>query len=543
MTTFQAYFGPHTQIYTNEINFDWTRVGVTRPDLTQQVIKLQQRRILIPVTPKVKNKKGEFETIQDRALGELRNALEKALSRFEKRPPKFQENCHTNILHVHSCFNRAIKNLHSYCWEYQNSPKVTISPKVTKIPTVPKVPTVSKVPVPKPPFTVPPKTWNVVESVPRAWSLLKSTPKEKTGLLTKLDNVKYNRSNDIGIGSSRYNNKIFTTSKGGSSSSGLNNSLSITSRKGKIVSSQTNKPLVGDALEFPIIIDCDDEKHFKDGDREFPILLDSDDDDNKDFHVLAFDKNEFKSVKVEDDSLGDFIPVEPLTLSDLNEPERVFIRGDYASNEFYDLEAINSQGVRNLQGRRNFLVGTNLLQSVKKLKHGDIGYIKDLRTDLPPIPLITDETFYAMATGYHSFNEQWEALEFLGDRVLTSCLLKFAKKRYESKYCSKEIRKSVSVMATNKILAAYTVTLGLHNLNHMDFPVIVKLHADAFEAYFGAYYLAVGEPETCSYLEILMTPLFDLIVEHIASGNAISSTCDIASKYFSMPWMVGDRLK
>ncbi|CAG8787054.1 25906_t:CDS:1, partial [Racocetra persica] len=40
-----------------------------------------------------------------------------------------------------------------------------------------------------------------------------------------------------------------------------------------------------------------------------------------------------------------------------------------------------------------------------------------------------------------------------------------------------------------------------------------KRIADAFEAYFGAYYLVCGELPTCIYLDSLMTPLLDLILE------------------------------
>ncbi|CAG8803389.1 10545_t:CDS:2, partial [Racocetra persica] len=320
------------------------------------------------------------------------------------------------------------------------------------------------------------------------------------------------------VASSSRSKKPLTVSNDVATSSRFNNGLCAMSRKGNLDSPQTNNVLTGNALEFPIIIDCDDDdRDFQSGDRESPIVLDSD--DEKDLHLkrksLPNDhagpsNKKLKSVKVEDDTFGEFIPIEPITLSDLNTPQRDFLRSYDKSTTIHGKSTtIYEKGVTNL------------------------------RTDLPPIPPIDDPCLAKMAVGYHSHNDQWETLEFLGDRVLTSCLLKLAKSRYGSKYCSKEISKSVSVMATNKILAAYTVTLGLQELNGMEFPVIIKLHADAFEAYFGAYYLACGELATCVYLENLMTPLFDLIVAHIASGNSITSTCDIASKYFSMPWIHG----
>ncbi|CAG8746025.1 14802_t:CDS:2, partial [Racocetra fulgida] len=75
------------------------------------------------------------------------------------------------------------------------------------------------------------------------------------------------------------------------------------------------------------------------------------------------------------------------------------------------------------------------------------------------------------------------------------------------------IRQSVQIMECNKILAAYTWTIRFHELNDMKFRQIKKLHADAFEAYLGAYYLNYGESATCRYLKDLMIPLFDLVIE------------------------------
>ncbi|CAG8673439.1 14222_t:CDS:1, partial [Dentiscutata heterogama] len=143
MTTTQAYFGPYTQIYTNETNFEWNRVGFLRPDLTQQVLKLQQKRVVLPVTSKAERpkKEQEFLSIQNRALGELKNALEIALSRFDRCPPMFKNDVdNMSIAHVRSCFDRAIKNLHSYCYEYQNSPKAPNAPK-SSFTVPPKAPT------------------------------------------------------------------------------------------------------------------------------------------------------------------------------------------------------------------------------------------------------------------------------------------------------------------------------------------------------------------------------------------------------------------
>ncbi|CAG8697304.1 45052_t:CDS:2 [Gigaspora margarita] len=124
-----------------------------------------------------------------------------------------------------------------------------------------------------------------------------------------------------------------------------------------------------------------------------------------------------------------------------------------------------------------------------------------------------------LKNGYRSNNVIWEKLEYLGDRVLTSCLLKISGPRYLNKYQAKDIFKGVTNIVTNKILAAYSITLSLDRMNDMKFLAVKKYHADAFEAYFGAYYLASGELATCQYLESLMTPLLDIILEGINAGQ------------------------
>ncbi|CAG8683299.1 16101_t:CDS:2 [Racocetra fulgida] len=144
---------------------------------------------------------------------------------------------------------------------------------------------------------------------------------------------------------------------------------------------------------------------------------------------------------------------------------------------------------------------------------------KNMREDLPKIPIIYDLLFGRIATGYHSNNESWEILEYLEDIV------------YEPKH----IEMGVKSIATNKSLAAYSLVLGLHKLNQMKFLAVNKRIADAFEAYFGAYYLVYGELLTCIYLDSLMTPLLDLILEGTKSSKFdIKYLYEIASQYFSM---------
>ncbi|KAF0558418.1 ribonuclease 3 [Gigaspora margarita] len=169
----------------------------------------------------------------------------------------------------------------------------------------------------------------------------------------------------------------------------------------------------------------------------------------------------------------------------------------------------------------------NEVNSKKLLKNAII----NKREDLPALPIISDEYFSKIAVGYRSNNVIWERLEYLGDRVLTSCLLKISGPRYLNKYQAKDIFKGVTNIVTNKILAAYSITLGLDRMNDMKFLAVKKYHADAFEAYFGAYYLASGELATCQYLESLMTPLLDIILEGINAGqNNVEDSYQIASR-------------
>ncbi|CAG8679577.1 5605_t:CDS:1, partial [Dentiscutata heterogama] len=132
----------------------------------------------------------------------------------------------------------------------------------------------------------------------------------------------------------------------------------------------------------------------------------------------------------------------------------------------------------------------------------------------------------------------WETLEFLGDRVLTYCLFKITGPKYLKDHYADTIGLSIRRITTNKILAAYSIKLGIHESNGMTCSEIKKRHADALEAYFGAYYLTDGEIATCRYLDDLMTPLLDLIIDGIASGNkGIDNSYKIAAEYFAMPWI------
>ncbi|CAG8675252.1 25762_t:CDS:2 [Dentiscutata erythropus] len=190
-----------------------------------------------------------------------------------------------------------------------------------------------------------------------------------------------------------------------------------------------------------------------------------------------------------------------------------------------------SQAENNPRKRKNIWKKS---KNAKKAK----SVARSLRQELPPVPRIQDSLFNKMATSRQLYKESWEALEFVGDRVITSCLLKIAEQKYIKRHTASIIRLCVRNIATNKILAAYCLTLGIEKLNEMTSLKIKKRHADAFEAYFGSYYLVNGELATCIYLDNLMTPLLNLIIEGVASGNKKPMDAfKIASNYFELEWI------
>ncbi|CAG8797244.1 1724_t:CDS:2, partial [Dentiscutata erythropus] len=158
------------------------------------------------------------------------------------------------------------------------------------------------------------------------------------------------------------------------------------------------------------------------------------------------------------------------------------------------------------------------------------------KTDLEKLPLIEVRHLADIAIGFKEHRLQWEQFEYLEDSVLEHCLSKIARGRYLLDYSVEVIQWAVTAMATNKILAAYAVTLGLPKLNNMRFQTIKKLHADSFEAYIRAYYLFCREKPTCIYLYKLMVPLFDLFIREATAYN-LNHLYNIAAGYFSMLWI------
>ncbi|RHZ89797.1 hypothetical protein Glove_10g24 [Diversispora epigaea] len=182
----------------------------------------------------------------------------------------------------------------------------------------------------------------------------------------------------------------------------------------------------------------------------------------------------------------------------------------------------------------DFKPGYEYYESNRIDRNRVITLLTNMRTDLPPLPPIDDYYWEKLAIGFKDHRLHWEKLEWLGDRVLMVCVLRFANRRYLRETRLKLIRDISILMVTNKILAAYSLTLKLDQLNKMNFYIVRKIHADAFETYFGAYYLAYGEDATTNYLEQLMGPLFDILYY----TNEDISKIKLAAAYFSMPWLV-----
>ncbi|CAG8734861.1 13273_t:CDS:2, partial [Dentiscutata erythropus] len=214
-------------------------------------------------------------------------------------------------------------------------------------------------------------------------------------------------------------------------------------------------------------------------------------------------------------------PVESLNISVREQKENNETSEDWkqksgdSCNKYTQQENKNKLSAKDQVKRYKKKCGKRKSQIIVKLP------TENLRTDLEIIPTIGVSLFAKLATGYVKYRPQWEMFEYLGDSVLEHCLLKIAKGKYLVNYSVEAIELGVKVMATNKVLAAYTITTGLHKLNCMEFLEIKKLHADAFEAYIGTYYIACGEQATCNYLEKLMSPLFDAIMQEAESNKDV----------------------
>ncbi|EXX57254.1 hypothetical protein RirG_208840 [Rhizophagus irregularis DAOM 197198w] len=117
------------------------------------------------------------------------------------------------------------------------------------------------------------------------------------------------------------------------------------------------------------------------------------------------------------------------------------------------------------------------------------------------------------------------------------CVLRFATAKYLRFYTPSDIKVVTTFLVSNKLLAAYSLTLGLDKKNHMQGHVINKKIADAFEAYIGAYYLSDGEEATTRYLEQLMSPLFELVLSNIQTGRNPHKIMKVISNYFHMTFL------
>jgi len=178
-----------------------------------------------------------------------------------------------------------------------------------------------------------------------------------------------------------------------------------------------------------------------------------------------------------------------------------------------------------------------------KIKYTDSDPSK-WRGDLPALPHITNAILRLWSTGFLFHRKEWERLEYLGDKVLMFCVLRFATTKYLQYYTPSEIKMVATFLVSNKLLAAYSLTLGLHKQNQMERNGITKKVADAFEAYIGAFYLSEGEEATTKYLDQLMSPLFELVLKGIQGRRAVEGGRDagrimeVIASYFNMGFLI-----
>jgi dsRNA-specific ribonuclease len=117
------------------------------------------------------------------------------------------------------------------------------------------------------------------------------------------------------------------------------------------------------------------------------------------------------------------------------------------------------------------------------------------------------------------------------------CVLRFATAKYLRFYKPSDIKVVTTFLVSNKLLAAYSLTLGLDKKNHMQGNSINKKVADAFEAYIGAHYLSDGEEATTRYLEQLMSPLFELVLSNLQTGRNPHKIMKVIANYFHMTFL------
>src|SRR4051794_5630081 len=117
------------------------------------------------------------------------------------------------------------------------------------------------------------------------------------------------------------------------------------------------------------------------------------------------------------------------------------------------------------------------------------------------------------------------------------CVLRFATTKYLQCYTPSDIKVVTTFLVSNKLLAAYSLTLGLDKQNRMQLGITKKV-ADAFEAYIGAYYLSDGEAATTRYLDDLMSPLFELVLSNIQTGRDPHKIMNVIASYFNMGFLI-----
>ncbi|RIA86332.1 hypothetical protein C1645_740928 [Glomus cerebriforme] len=325
------------------------------------------------------------------------------------------------------------------------------------------------------------------------------------------------------------------------------------------LSSETSSGIkIGDNWELPIIVlDSDDDDY-----ENEVIEIDSDEEEIQefkkmmsldDFECIEIGKDEFDVVvnakkednEIVEDSETDDETIAPCPEGNLFRKRRrkVRVRAKSARQKISDTSSVDLNSLNGAPNLSVTSVTSNLSVSINLNRASNLGGVSTSgsdptkwRKDLPQFPHITDHVLRTWATGFLCYRKEWERLEYLGDKVLMFCVLRFATAKYLQFYTPSDIKIVTTFMVSNKLLAAYSLTLGLDKQNQMRGDLTKKV-ADAFEAYIGAYYLSDGEEATTRYLDQLMSPLFELILQRRQTGRNAGKVMNVIAEYFNMNFL------
>ncbi|CAI2169417.1 18739_t:CDS:2 [Funneliformis geosporum] len=275
---------------------------------------------------------------------------------------------------------------------------------------------------------------------------------------------------------------------------------------------------------------------------EIPIVLDNDN-DHYEAEIIEIDSDDEEILKYKD-----MMSLEDIDCIEIDKDEFDVVvnakRGGKGCSDDYETNGENFIPIAPSDGevrRRSYRIrGLNPSKYARRKAcvSDEENHPSKWRTDLPALPYISNSVLRLWSTGFLCHRDQWERLEYLGDKVLMFCVLRFATTKYLQRYTSTEIKLVASFLVTNKLLAAYSLTLGLDIKNQMQKLGITKKVADAFEAYIGAYYLSEGEAATTTYLDQLMDPLFALVLTNMNGKRDINRIMNVIANYFHMGFLL-----